>query len=574
MLDLENIHKNKIIFALVSIFSLQSLYFSIKYKINFPYSMDYLGTSYLLDYLRGGEFPLEQLLQEHSGHYLIFPRLIALPNVLFNSLDVGNFFILQWILLSLSLFVIYLLLRNTDKKLIWLLIPISAFIYCPLASSNYWAFAILLWFIPSLSVMAMIYLLNKPEIRLKIFVGAISLALISTFSSIVGIVVWIPGLILLIKKDKSKQTVKKKWFLAWIIATIITGITYYAFVPHDRIETDLNVLFSLDGYSFVATFAAVAFRLKYPMLMVLVGTFTILLSGFCLYYFIKIKSINRYLPWFLFILVGFVSAIITALGRAFAEFHPGNEPYYIPMAHFIQIGLLVLVSIIIIDVRKNYYQNSKLITVILLSIIIGFSILLVPSYYAGWSRGEYYFNEKLDYLNCFTLSASVKCNESALNVNISAEILNYYLKNDLSIFHEKEFNNQNNNEMNYFKMIEKSSDIILMSQGKIQKINEMNINNNEITVFDSMVIIYGWMASDKGESLDSVYLLVDSEPFLKYNDFYLDPQTEENFGLEKLGIKISFLSGYLDKGCHKIDLIGMKNKQLFSINETYQLCKG
>jgi hypothetical protein len=574
MLDLENIHKNKIIFALVSIFSLQSLYFSIKYKINFPYSMDYLGTSYLLDYLRGGEFPLEQLLQEHSGHYLIFPRLIALPNVLFNSLDVGNFFILQWILLSLSLFVIYLLLRNTDKKLIWLLIPISAFIYCPLASSNYWAFAILLWFIPSLSVMAMIYLLNKPEIRLKIFVGAISLALISTFSSIVGIVVWIPGLILLIKKDKSKQTVKKKWFLAWIIATIITGITYYAFVPHDRIETDLNVLFSLDGYSFVATFAAVAFRLKYPMLMVLVGTFTILLSGFCLYYFIKIKSINRYLPWFLFILVGFVSAVITALGRAFAEFHPGNEPYYIPMAHFIQIGLLVLVSIIIIDVRKNYYQNSKLITVILLSIIIGFSILLVPSYYAGWSRGEYYFNEKLDYLNCFTLSASVKCNESALNVNISAEILNYYLKNDLSIFHEKEFNNQNNNEMNYFKMIEKSSDIILMSQGKIQKINEMNINNNEITVFDSMVIIYGWMASDKGESLDSVYLLVDSEPFLKYNDFYLDPQTEENFGLEKLGIKISFLSGYLDKGCHKIDLIGMKNKQLFSINETYQLCKG
>ncbi len=574
MLDLENIHKNKIIFALVSIFSLQSLYFSIKYKINFPYSMDYLGTSYLLDYLRGGEFPLEQLLQEHSGHYLIFPRLIALPNVLFNSLDVGNFFILQWILLSLSLFVIYLLLRNTDKKLIWLLIPISAFIYCPLASSNYWAFAILLWFIPSLSVMAMIYLLNKPEIRLKIFVGAISLALISTFSSIVGIVVWIPGLILLIKKDKSKQTVKKKWFLVWIIATIITGITYYAFVPHDRIETDLNVLFSLDGYSFVATFAAVAFRLKYPMLMVLVGTFTILLSGFCLYYFIKIKSINRYLPWFLFILVGFVSAVITALGRAFAEFHPGNEPYYIPMAHFIQIGLLVLVSIIIIDVRKNYYQNSKLITVILLSIIIGFSILLVPSYYAGWSRGEYYFNEKLDYLNCFTLSASVKCNESALNENISAEILNYYLKNDLSIFHEKEFNNQNNNEMNYFKMIEKSSDIILMSQGKIQKINEMNINNNEITVFDSMVIIYGWMASDKGESLDSVYLLVDSEPFLKYNDFYLDPQTEENFGLEKLGIKISFLSGYLDKGCHKIDLIGMKNKQLFSINETYQLCKG
>ena len=567
------IHKNKIIFILVSIFSIQSLYFVIKYKINFPYSMDYLGTSYLFDYLQGGKFPLEQLMSPHSGHYLIFPRLIALPNLLFNSFDVGNFFILQWILFSLTLFVIYLLLKKTDKKLIWLLIPISAFIYSPLPSSNYWAFAILLWLIPPLCVMAVIYLLDKPKMHVKIFAGAISLALISTFSSIIGIVVWLPGLILLIKRNKAKRWIEKKWLLVWICATVFTGLTYYSFVPHDEIETSPGLLLTPDGYSFIATFAAVAFRLKYDILMDLVGTFTIILSAFCLYYFIKNKGVSRTLPWFVFILVGFASGIITALGRIHLEFHPGNEPYYIPMSHFIQIGLIVLLSLIIIDVRKNHYQNKKLITGSLLSIVIVLSILLIPSYYAGWNRGEYYFEEKLDYINCFTLSASIKCNEDILHENVNYKILNYYLENNLSIFKEESFNKQNKDDINEFNIIQKSSDEILTSQGKIEKINEINVEEGKkITIFDSMIIIDGWMSLDKGEMLDSVYLLVDSKPFLKYSEFYSNIQTEEISSLVKSGIKISFLSGYLEKGCHEISLIGVKDKQLFSTNKIYQLC--
>jgi len=568
------INKNKIIFILVSIFSIQSLYFVIKYKINYPYSVDHLSTSYLFDYLQGGEFPLEQLLSPHNGHYLIFPRLIALPNLLFNSFDVGNFFILQWILLSLTLFVIYLLLRKTDKKLIWLLIPISAFIYSPLAiTSNLWAFVMLLWLIPPLCVMSVIYLVDKPKMHVKIFAGAISLALISTFSSIIGIVVWLPGLILLIKRDKAKRWIGKKWFFVWICATVFTGLIYYSYIPHGTIETSPGLLLTLDGYSFIATFAAVAFRLKYDILMDLVGTFTIILSGFCLYYFVKNKGISRTLPWFVFILVGFVDAIITALGRVNMELHPGNEPYYIPMSHFIQIGLLVLLSIIIIDVRKNHYQNNKLITGILLSIMIGFSILLIPSYYAGWNRGEYYFEEKLDFLNCFTLSASIKCNKDTKQENVNYEILNYYLENSLSIFKEESFNKQNKDDINEFNIIQKSSDKILTSKGQIEKINEINVEEGKkITIFDSKIIIDGWMSSDKGEMLDSVYLLVDSKPFLKYSEFYSNIQTEEISSSVKSGIKISFLSGYLEKGCHEISLIGVKDKQLFSTNKIYQLC--
>jgi len=179
----------------------------------------------------------------------------------------------------------------------------------------------------------------------------------------------------------------------------------------------------------------------------------------------------------------------------------------------------------------------------------------------------------LYYLNCLTLSAGIKCNEFIVQENVNYKILNYYLENNLSIFKEESFNKQNKDDIDKFNIIQKSSDKILISQGKIEKINEINVEEDKkIIVFDSMIIIYGWMTSDKGEMLDSVYLLVDSNPFLKYSEFYSNTQTEEISSSVKSGIKISFLSGYLEKGCHEISLIGVKDKQLFSINKTYQLC--
>ena len=78
--------------------------------------MDNLATKYLFNYFEYGEFPIEQLFQPHAGHHLIFPRLVALPNLILNSFDVGNFFIFQWAFFSLALFLIYLILKKNRSK--------------------------------------------------------------------------------------------------------------------------------------------------------------------------------------------------------------------------------------------------------------------------------------------------------------------------------------------------------------------------------------------------------------------------------------------------------------------------
>ena len=151
-----------IILSLIVFFASQKLYFKALYQINFPYSIDNaLGMTYVYNYVTTGIFPLDEFFGHMSAHQLIFPRLITFPNVFLNSFDVVNIAYLHWGLESIALFLIFLLLKRTNLKLCWLLIPISAFIYSPLQDSGGHTFGMVMWLLPPISIIGIIYLLNK-----------------------------------------------------------------------------------------------------------------------------------------------------------------------------------------------------------------------------------------------------------------------------------------------------------------------------------------------------------------------------------------------------------------------------
>ena len=76
--------------------------------------------------------------------------------------------------------------------------------------------------------------------------------------------------------------------------------------------------------------------------------------------------------------------------------HLGNEPFYSTVSQFFQIGLVVLCSKIILDLRaKPNNLTRKTITYLLILLIISQMFLLIPSYYAGWQRAEYYFEQRM-----------------------------------------------------------------------------------------------------------------------------------------------------------------------------------
>ena len=579
--------QNLIIFFGIAFFAIQSLIFTTLYNLNMPYTVDWWGVNYLLDYVTIGVFPFEELLRPINDHVIIFPRLLVLPYLLLSSFDFGNLLYIQWGIMSLSLFTTYLIIRRSESRLYWVLIPISAFIFSPLANSNYWAFIMLIWFLPSLGIFSVIWLLTKTTINLKILVAAISIAIMATFSSIIGVLAWLPGLVSLIHFNYvEKKWTDKKWLIIWILSLIITGLVYYSSAPLSKLQVEPFSIFSIEGYSFIATFVAVPFKLKYDFLMISVGTISIILSGFCVYYFtIFKKKIKIALPWMLFLLTGIVGAIMTRMGRV-SDYHTGNLPNYIPIGELFQIGLLVMISLIILDIKKNYKgKYKKIILVFFWAVIITQMILLIPSYYNGWWRGDYYFKEKSDLLDCYSLYHGQNCSEifsrilddDGSSALMTFGMLNYWLENNLSFFGENNFNQQHIDGLKKFEEIWIDKRNILLGVGEIETINNIDVTNSiKFNLDTPTIVITGWILDHNEQPLDIIYLMVDEKPLLQYDDFQPISELTNNLEINndlKPNWEISFLSGYFPEGCHDITIAGLSNGKKIILDQEIQLCK-
>ena len=576
-------YQNKIIFFCVTFFALHWIFFTWAHKINVPYSMEFLPIEIVYDFMTTDIFQVQELFTPTiNNHILGFSYLISFPNLYFNSFDVVNMHFLQFPIYAGVLFFIYLLIKKTDKKLVWILIPTSAFVFNPLMSSSDNFFTAWHSIVPQLAIISVIFLFNKKTVTITTFVICIILGIIATFSSLWGIVIWMAGIFSLINyKSEEKKLVEKKWLFIWIAILSIVGFVYYQLYPDSGLsQIGKSSPFSIEGLSFITTFLSAGFRLKFEVLMVLVGSASILFSIFCISYFIKLKKISSIKPWLNFLLVGISIAVVVQLGRGHLALHLGNEPYYIYFSQFFQIGLLVLIGFLILNLRDDIQKNRiKALVIFLLVILVTQSILLIPSYYTGWTRADHYFEKKLDFMECYSLSNDPDClgSSGALADPDVREFMNYFLENNFSFFSEKNFNLKNNQDMNFFKTVWSEKPTAQVGFSEIESINGSLVSEGETFMIGKpLVILKGWSLDENKKHLDSIYLIVNDEPFLKYDHFYPRNDVSENLGMDvalNSGWTISFLSGYLEENCQLITLVGIKDDKKIGFENEIELCK-
>mgnify|MGYP001170372439 FL=1 len=576
-------YQKKIIFSCVAFFALHWIFFIWVHKINVPYSMEFLPITIVYDFMTT-EISLVQELFTPSlnNHILGFSNLVSFPNLYFNSFDVVNMYFLEFPVYVGVLFFTYLLIKKTDRKLLWLLIPTSAFVFNPLMSSSDNFFTGWHSIVPQLAIISVIFLFNKKTVTITTFVICIILGIIATFSSLWGIVIWMAGIFSLINyKSEEKKLVEKKWLFIWIAILSIVGFVYYQLYPESGLsEIGKSSPFSIEGLSFITTFLSAGFRLKFEVLMVLVGSASILFSIFCISYFIKLKKISSIKPWLNFLLVGISIAVVVQLGRGHLSLHLGNEPYYIYFSQFFQIGLLVLIGFLILNLKDSIQKNRiKALVIFLLVILVTQSILLIPSYYTGWTRADHYFENKLYIMECYSLSNDPDCLKSGgsqADPDVH-EFMNYFLENNFSFFSEKNFNLKNKQDMNFFKTVWSEKPATDIGLSEIESINDSLVFENEtFMVEEPLVTIKGWSLDENKKQLDSIYLIVDDAPFLKYDHFYPRNDISENLGMDaelNSGWSISFLSGYLEENCQLITLVGIKDDKKIGFVNEIELCK-
>ena len=577
-------YQNKIIFSCVTFFALHWIFFTWAHKINVPYSMEFVPIKIVYDFMTTDIFQVQELFTPTlNNHILGFSYLISFPNLYFNSFDVVNMHFLQFPIYAGVLFFTYLLIKKTDKKLVWILIPTSAFVFNPLMSSSDNFFTAWHSIVPQLAIISVIFLFNKKTVTVATFVICVILGIIATFSSLWGIVIWMAGIFSLINyKSEEKKLVEKKWLFMWIAILSIVGFVYYQLYPESGLsEIGKSSPFSIEGLSFITTFLSAGFRLKFEVLMVLVGSASILFSIFCISYFIKLKKISSIKPWLNFLLVGISIAVVVQLGRGHLSLHLGNEPYYIYFSQFFQIGLLVLIGFLILNLRDDIQKNRiKVLVIFLLVILVTQSILLIPSYYTGWTRADHYFEKKLNFMECHSLSnnPSTECEAGEARHDSEVdEFMNYFLENNFSFFSEKNFNLKNKQDMNFFKTVWSEKPATDIGLSEIESINDSLVFENETFMVEKpLVTIKGWSLDENKKQLDSIYLIVNDEPFLKYDDFYPRNDISENLGMDaelNSGWSISFLSGYLEENCQLITLVGIKDDKKIGFVNEIEICK-
>ena len=130
--DSNSLKQKLLIFIGIAFFAIHTLIYIINFRLNFPHGDDGLVWPVAYSYAKTSQFPIEEFFSSASSHLTYSLKLISLPNLLWNSFDMVNFYYLQWIIMSLTLFFFFLIIRRTNKKLFWVLIPISASVYCPI----------------------------------------------------------------------------------------------------------------------------------------------------------------------------------------------------------------------------------------------------------------------------------------------------------------------------------------------------------------------------------------------------------------------------------------------------------
>jgi hypothetical protein len=178
--------------------------------------MRYIGDSY------SGKLTFGDLWTQHEVHRMLFPNLLALLLAHTTHFNV----VLEEYLSGLMLCAAIVLLILTDKRRS----PSRPWIYyCPVAvvmlslaqfQNTLWGFQ-MAWFLVLLALSVSLFLLDRQALTRPALAGAIIAAVVGSFSSLQGLLIWPVGLVLLYRRRRSAKVV-----LAWVTSAVATAGAY------------------------------------------------------------------------------------------------------------------------------------------------------------------------------------------------------------------------------------------------------------------------------------------------------------------------------------------------------------
>ena len=147
-------------------------------------------------------------------------------------------------------------------------------------------------------------------------------------------------------------------------------------------------------------------------------------------------------------------------------------------------------------------------------------------------------------------------------------MLNFVIEHKLNLLSENSFNQENSNNIKMLNYEDRKNNEEIPGLGEISLINNQEDYSISIKNNEPLIIISGWIQGENNEEISDVFLLIDEKPFVKGN---LHNSDQMNL-LHKGSWTTSFFSGYLEEGCHNIQVIGISIEKTIFLKDQRQIC--
>ena len=340
----------------------------------------------------------------HTRHIPLFNRLLMSSILLLDEFRFTLVAYFQLGFVALSVVLIYKLVKENFDD-VWIIIPIGILLFNSLQQYTFlWALGGSAQTLSLISLVSMVYLLNKKDISSKRFSLALFSVFVCMFSNAIGLFTWPLGLLSLLNKKY------RKYAIIWIInGFLLTMIFSFLLISNtseihgvDNIvkQHDLDDLFLY----FLASIA-LPFRLIFSSFHFVYGFLsTILFLSLTILTLRNRDDLERKVPWIQIGCFGFIFTIITT----FLQADTWNEnpvklgEWYITLITLIHIGNIGLFYIYGKKWIKNLTHAKKRRMILLFYFVYIFMILvLIPSYYVGWKNASGTYDIYVKNKECF-----------------------------------------------------------------------------------------------------------------------------------------------------------------------------
>ena len=186
-----------------------------------------------------GHFPdWSSLWLQHVDNRILFPNLIviALAHTVHYNITVEEYVSALMLFAATAVFIWCHKRRSPQTPLLY---------YCPVAfltltlaqwQNTIWGFQ-MAWYVVVLSLAVTIALIDRQTFTWPVFTVAIVVAVVGSFSSLQGLLIWPVGLLLLYQRRRCVRAL-----IVWVVAAVATTVLYFhnftsskAFNPHDTV---------------------------------------------------------------------------------------------------------------------------------------------------------------------------------------------------------------------------------------------------------------------------------------------------------------------------------------------------